>query len=161
RLFETGGLSAVRGARNFARDVASNDGGPAQVERDDFVLGKNTAATPGKVVFENGLIELIQYSPQTGAVRGVPLLVCPPGINRYYIADLAPGKSLVEWAVTHGHTTFAISYRNPDETMRGTTFDDYLRDGPLTAIDVVRDITGVDVVNTLAICLAGTMNTMV
>lgn len=161
RLFETGGLSVVRGARNFARDVMENDGWPAQVERSDFVLGRNTAATPGKVVFRNRLIEVIQYAPQTDAVREVPLLVCPPWINRYYIADLAPGRSLVEWAVAHGHTTFAISYRNPDATMRDLTFDDYLRDGPLTAIDVVRDITGAEKVNTLAICLAGTMNAMV
>ena len=94
-------------------------------------------------------------------MREIPLLVCPPWINRYYIADLAPGKSLVEWAVTHGHTTFAISYRNPDASMRDTTFDDYLRLGPLTAIDIVRDLAGVDVVNTLAICLGGTMNAIV
>ncbi|MFI5046183.1 MAG: PHA/PHB synthase family protein [Acidimicrobiia bacterium] len=161
QLFETGGLSVFRGARNFTRDLAANGGWPAQVDRSSFILGKNTAATPGKVVFRNELIELLQYEPQTDAVREIPLLVCPPWINRYYIADLAPGKSLVEWAVTHGHTTFAISYRNPDATMRDMTFDDYLRLGPLTAIDVVRDIAEVDVVNTLAICLGGTMNAMV
>jgi polyhydroxyalkanoate synthase subunit PhaC len=161
RLFETGGLSALRGARNFARDVFRNDGWPAQVERRDFVLGKNVAATPGSVVFRNELVEVIQYEPATPAVREIPLLVCPPWINRYYIADLAPGKSLVEWAVAHGHSTFAISYRNPDESMRGLTFDDYLRLGPLAAIDVVRGITGRDLVNTLAICLGGTMNAMV
>ena len=78
-----------------------------------------------------------------------PLLVIPPWINRYYIADLAPGKSLVEWAVHHGHTTFAVSFRNPDESMRDLTFDDYLRLGPLTAIDVAREITGSETVNTL------------
>src|SRR5262245_950948 len=161
RLFETGGLSAIRGVRNFARDLVRNDGWPAQVDRSGFVLGENTAATPGSVVFRNELIELIQYDTQTDAVRDVPLLVCPPWINRYYIADLAPGKSLVEWAVDHGHTTFAISYRNPDESMRNVSFDDYLRLGPLTAIDVVREITGVDAVNTVAICLGGTMNAMV
>ena len=75
--------------------------------------------------------------------------MCPPWINRYYIADLAPKKSLIEWAVQHGHTTFAISYRNPDESMRDNTFDDYVRLGPLTAIDVVREIADTDVVNTL------------
>ncbi|MET0627588.1 MAG: alpha/beta fold hydrolase [Acidimicrobiia bacterium] len=160
RVFETGGLSLVRGARNFARDAIRNDGWPAQVDRSEFVLGENTAATPGKVVFRNELIEVLQYAPSTDAVREIPLLVCPPWINRYYIADLAPGKSLVKWAVDHGHATFAISYRNPDESMRDLTFDDYLRLGPLTAIDVVRDISGSDVVNTLAICLGGTMNAM-
>ncbi|HEX5586817.1 MAG TPA: alpha/beta fold hydrolase, partial [Acidimicrobiia bacterium] len=103
---------------------------------------------------------VLQYDPKTEEVFERPLLVIPPWINRYYIADLAPGKSLVEWAVDHGHATFAISYRNPDESMRHLTFDDYLRLGPLTAIDVVRDISGSDVVNTLAICLGGTMNAM-
>ena len=89
-----------------------------------------------------------------------PLLVIPPWINRYYIADLAPGKSLVEWAVAHGHTTFAVSFRNPDASMRDLTFDDYLRLGPLTAIDVVREISGSETVNTLSICLGGTMTAM-
>ena len=89
-------------------------------------------------MFRNELIEVLQYEPQTDEVYEIPLLVCPPWINRYYIADLAPGKSLVEWAVEHGHTMFAVSFRNPDESMRDLTFDDYLRLGPLTAIDVAR-----------------------
>ncbi len=100
--------------------------------------GENLAVTPGKVVFSNELIEVLQYEPQTEEVREIPLLVCPPWINRYYIADLAPGKSLIEWAVQRGHTVFAVSYRNPDESMRHLTFDDYLRLGPLSAIDVAR-----------------------
>ena len=141
-------------------DLVENDGWPRQVDRSPFTLGENMAATPGKVVFRNELIEIIQYTPQTDDVYEIPLLVCPPWINRYYIADLAPKKSLIEWAVRHGHTTFAISYRNPDESMRDNSFDDYLRLGPLTAIDVVRAIAGTDVVNTLAICLGGTLNTM-
>jgi polyhydroxyalkanoate synthase len=161
RLFETGGLSAVRGIRNFAHDVIRNEGWPSQVDRAAFTVGRNTATTPGKVVFRNELIELIQYAPQSGEVHEIPLVVCPPWINRYYIADLAPGKSLVEWAVQRGHTTFAVSYRNPDASMRELTFDDYLRLGPLTAIDVAREITGSETVNTLGICLGGTMNAMV
>ena len=160
RVFETAGLSLVRGARNFVHDVLHNDGWPSQVDRSRFLLGRTTAATPGKVVFRNDLIELLQYTPQTSDVYEVPLLVCPPWINRYYIADLAPGKSLVEWAVRRGHTVFAVSYRNPDPSMRDLTFDDYLRLGPLTAIDVVREITGHETVNTLAVCLGGTMNAM-
>ena len=160
RAFETCGFSVLRGGRNFVLDLVENDGWPRQVDRSPFTLGENMAATPGKVVFRNELIEIIQYTPQTDNVFEIPLLVCPPWINRYYIADLAPKKSLVEWAVKHGHTTFAISYRNPDESMRDNTFDDYLRLGPLTAIDVVRGIAGTDVVNTLAICLGGTLNTM-
>jgi polyhydroxyalkanoate synthase subunit PhaC len=160
RAFETGGTSVVRGARNFVRDVRHNDGWPSQVDRDSFVLGKNTAATPGKVVFRNELIEVLQYSPTTDEVFARPLVVIPPWINRYYIADLAPGKSLVEWAVAHGHTTFAVSFRNPDRSMRDLTFDDYLRLGPLAAIDVAREIAESETVNTLSICLGGTMTAM-
>jgi polyhydroxyalkanoate synthase len=160
RAFDTCGISVLRGGRNFVLDVVENEGWPRQVDRSPFTLGENMAATAGKVVFRNELIELIQYEPQTDEVFEIPLVVCPPWINRYYIADLAPGKSLVEWAVRHGHTTFAISYRNPNPSMRDITFDDYLRLGPLTAIDVARSITGSDVVNTLAICLGGTLNTV-
>ncbi len=160
RVFETGGTSVVRGARNYFNDVRHNDGWPRQVDRTPFVLGKNTAATPGQVVFRNELIEVLQYTPTTDEVFERPLLVVPPWINRYYIADLAPGKSLVEWAVSHGHTTFALSFRNPDSSMRELSFDDYLRLGPLTAIDVVRDIAGSETINTLSICLGGTMTAM-
>ena len=111
-------------------------------------------------MFRNELIEVLQYEPKTDEVFERPLVVVPPWINRYYIADLAPGKSLVEWAVDHGHTTFTISFRNPDASMRDLTFDDYLRLGPLTAIDVAREITGSETVNTLSICLGGTMTVM-
>jgi len=161
RAFESGGRSVVRGLANMVRDIARNDGWPRQVDTSPFRLGRTIAATRGKVVFRNELIEVLQYTPQTDEVHEIPLLVCPPWINRYYIADLAPGKSLIEWALRHGHTTFAISYRNPDESMADLTFDDYLRLGPLTAIDVAREISGSDTVNTLSICLGGTMNTMV
>ncbi len=160
RAFETAGGSVVGGARNFLHDVVENHGWPSQVDRSAFEVGENLAATPGKVVFRNELIELLQYEPQTEEVHEIPLLACPPWINRYYIADLAPGKSLVEWAVQHGHTVFAISYRNPDESMRDLSFDDYLRLGPLSAIDVARSIGESETVNTLAICLGGTMNAM-
>jgi polyhydroxyalkanoate synthase len=160
RLFETGGHSALAGARNFVRDVVENDGWPSQVDRTPFVLGQNTAATPGKVVFRNELIEVIQYEPSTPDVHEIPLLVIPPWINRYYIADLAPGKSLVGWAVDHGHTTFAVSFRNADASMRELSFDDYLRLAPLTAIKVVREVTGRETINTLSICLGGTMTVM-
>jgi len=160
RAFETCGTSVVRGMRNFVHDLVHNDGWPSQVDRSSFVLGRNTAATPGAVVFRNELIEVLQYQPTTDEVHERPLVVIPPWINRYYIADLAPGKSLVEWAVRRGHTVFAVSYRNPDASMRDLSFDDYLRLGPLTAVDVVREITGREKVNTLAICLGGTMNAM-
>ncbi len=160
RAFETGGTSVLRGAKNYLYDLARNDGWPRQVDSSSFELGRNVAATPGQVVFRNELIEVLQYAPTTEEVFARPLLVIPPWINRYYIADLAPGKSLVEWAVSHGHTTFAVSFRNPDASMRELTFDDYLRLGPLTAVDVVREISDSETLNTLSICLGGTMTAM-
>jgi polyhydroxyalkanoate synthase len=160
RAFETGGLSLVRGAGHFLRDVATNGGWPKQVDTSPFRLGENMAATAGRVVYRNELVELIQYEPQTPQVHEIPMLFCPPWINKYYIMDLAPGRSLVEWSVQHGLTVFAISYRNPDSSMRDLTFDDYLMRGPRTALDVVRSITGAPTVNTLAVCLGGTLNTV-
>jgi polyhydroxyalkanoate synthase subunit PhaC len=160
RAYETGGLSVLAGLRNFLHDVASNGGRPSQVDASAFRLGENLAATPGKVVFRNDLMELIQYSPQTETVHEVPLLLSPPWINKYYIMDLAPGRSFVEWAVANGHTVFAISYRNPDESMRDVALDDYLLRGPYEALDVVADITGTDAVNVVGLCLGGTLTVM-
>ena len=160
RAWETNGLSAVRGARNFFRDVAYNGGRPRQVDRGAFELGRNLATTPGKVVFRNRLVELIQYEPQTPTVYETPILLSPPWINKYYIMDLAPGRSFAEWAVQHGHTVFAISYRNPDESMRDIALDDYLLHGPNTALDVIEDITGSKQANIVGLCLGGTLTAM-
>jgi polyhydroxyalkanoate synthase len=154
---ESGGMSLVRGLQNFLDDVANNGGYPRQVDRSGFELGVNIAATPGRVVFRNALIELIAYDPQTPQVHATPLLCSPPWINKYYIMDLAPGRSFVEWAVKHGHQTFMISYRNPDESMSQYTMDDYLREGVLKALDVVQEITGAPQVNVAALCLGGTL----
>jgi polyhydroxyalkanoate synthase subunit PhaC len=160
RAFETGGLSLLRGMRNFVNDMVHNGGRPRQVDTSPFVLGENLACTPGKVVFRNDIMELIQYEPQTEQVHKVPILCSPPWINKYYIMDLAPGKSLVEWAVQHGHTVFMISYRNPDASMRDTTMEDYLISGPRTAMDVVADITGEQQVNIVGLCLGGALTAM-
>jgi polyhydroxyalkanoate synthase subunit PhaC len=157
KAYETGGLSLVRGARNFLSDLATNGGKPRQTVPGRFVVGRDLAATSGKVVFRNELMELLQYSPTTDEVREIPLLLSPPWINKYYMMDLAPGRSLVEWAVQHGLTVFAISYRNPDESMRDVRFDDYLVSGPRTAIDVIQDITGAEAVNVVGLCLGGTL----
>jgi polyhydroxyalkanoate synthase subunit PhaC len=154
---ESGGMSLVRGLQNFLDDVRDNGGYPRQVDKSGFELGVNIAATPGRIVFRNELIELIAYDPQTPQVHEVPLLCSPPWINKYYIMDLAPGRSFVEWAVKHGHQTFMISYRNPDESMAGYTMDDYLRKGVLAALDVVQEITGAPRVNVAALCLGGTL----
>ena len=155
----TRGTSVVGGLRNLMHDLIYNDGWPSQVDIRPFEVGKNLACSPGKVVYRNELIELIQYSPTTETVHEIPLLLCPPWINKYYIFDLAPGKSLVEWAVSHGLTTFAISYRNPDGTQRDLSFEDYLTLGPRTALDVVRAITGAPTVNALSACIGGTLTT--
>jgi polyhydroxyalkanoate synthase subunit PhaC len=152
----TRGASVLAGLRNVVADLASN-GKPSQVDRSAFRLGENLAATPGQVVFRNDLMELIQYAPQTETVYETPLLLSPPWINKYYIMDLAPGRSFVEWAVRQGHTVFAISYRNPDESMRGVALDDYLLRGLGAAVDVVRAITGQDQVNVAGLCVGGTL----
>lgn len=155
--FDTGGKSIGRGLRNLLHDIRHNGGWPSQVDASGYRVGVNMAATPGSVVYRSELIELIQYSPQTTSTYAVPLLFCPPWINKYYIMDLAPGKSLIEWAVQHGHTCFAISYRNPDKSMSKVGFRDYLSQGPLDAVRVVRAITGAPAVNTLSVCLGGTL----
>jgi polyhydroxyalkanoate synthase subunit PhaC len=157
QAFDTGGKSLVRGAKNMLGDIRNNGGWPSQVDSTGFEVGVNMGATPGAVVYRSDLIELIQYEPQVKQVHAVPLLFCPPWINKYYIMDLAPGKSLIEWAVQHGHTCFAISYRNADASMRDLGFEDYLRQGPLDAVRVVREITGAPEVNTLSVCLGGTL----
>jgi polyhydroxyalkanoate synthase subunit PhaC len=141
RAMETGGASLAAGARNFLDDLLRNGGRPRQVDTSSFRVGENLAATPGKVVFRNELMELIQYAPQTPKVRAVPMLASPPWNNKYYIMDLAPGRSFIEWAVQHERTVFAISHRNPDASMRGMTLDDYLIHGPRAALDVIGDIT--------------------
>ncbi|MQA14380.1 MAG: alpha/beta fold hydrolase [Pseudonocardiaceae bacterium] len=157
KAFDTAGHSVIRGARNLVRDVVTRKGRPRQVTPGKFRPGHELAATPGKVVYRNRLIELIQYEPQTDDVHAVPILCSPPWINKYYIMDLAPGKSLVEWAVQHGHTCFMISYRNPDETFADVTMSDYLREGPLAALDVVEEITGSPQTNVVGLCLGGTI----
>ncbi|MBB6379581.1 polyhydroxyalkanoate synthase [Pseudonocardia eucalypti] len=159
RAFDTGGHSLLRGAQNLLRDVLTNNGEPRQVTPGRFQVGRDLAVTPGKVVYRNRLIELIQYAPATETVHRVPMLFSPPWINKYYILDLAPGKSLVEWAVRHGHTCFAISYRNPDGGLRDVGMSDYLREGPLAALEVIRDITGAPEANIVALCLGGTLAT--
>lgn len=160
KALDTGGLSLFRGARTFIDDVATNRGLPRHVRKDAFTVGKDLAVSPGKVVFRNALMELIQYAPTTEKVHEVPILISPPWINKYYIVDMSPGRSFVEWAVSHGHTVFCISYHNPTSADRDVSFDDYLERGPLAALDVIQDITGSDQVNLVGICLGGTLTAM-
>ena len=157
RAFDTAGLSLVQGLRHFLDDAANNGGKPRQVDTSGFVVGRDLAVTPGRVVFRNELMELIQYEPQTPQARAAPLLCSPPWINKYYIMDLAPERSFVEWAVRHGRTVFVISYQNPTRDMSGTTMDDYLVHGPRTALDVIQDITGAEKIDIAGLCLGGAL----
>jgi polyhydroxyalkanoate synthase len=157
RAFDTGGASLLKGARAFVDDVLHNEGRPRQVDTSGFEVGRNLAATPAKVVFRNDLMELLQYEPQTERVHAAPLLCSPPWINKYYVMDLAPQRSFVEWAVQHGRTVFAISYLNPSEDMSGTTMDDYLVYGPQTALDVIGEITGAETIDIVGLCLGGAL----
>jgi poly[(R)-3-hydroxyalkanoate] polymerase subunit PhaC len=157
---DTGGLSVARGFANFVEDVVRNGGRPAQVDRSAFEVGETLAATPGRVVFRNGLIELLMYEPRTETVFAQPVLYSPPWVNKYYVMDLAPGRSFVEYAVEQGFTVFAISYRNPDQSMADLLVDDYLRDGLLAALDKVATITGSPSAHVLGVCLGGTLTAM-
>src|SRR5690348_10045079 len=160
RMFETGGASLVAGASHFVDDVLNNKGRPRQVDTRPFRVGENLAATPGKVVFKNDLMELIQYAPQTPKVHAIPVLASPPWINKYYGMDVAPGRSFLEWAVQHERTVFAISYRDPDPSMGGTTLDDYLIHGPREALDVIGEITGSPKIGIIGLCLGGALTAM-
>ncbi len=155
--YESAGRSLLDGTSNFLRDLRKNKGRPRQVVSGTLQVGRDLAMTPGKVVFKNDLMELLQYAPQTETVHQVPLLLSPPWINKYYLLDLAPNRSLVEWAVRHGHTVFVISYRNPDATMSSVSLDDYLVSGPRAALDVIEDITGAPEVDLLGLCLGGSL----
>jgi len=142
RALDTGRRSLVDGLRNFLDDLLHNNGRLRQVDTTPFRVGENLAATPSKVVYRLELIEVLQYLPQTDQVHQIPLLCSPPWINKYYVMDLSPGRSFIEWAVQRGRTVFAISCKNPDASMAHTTMDDYLINGPRAALDVVCEITG-------------------
>jgi polyhydroxyalkanoate synthase len=157
KAFDTAGASLIKGARNFVGDVINNGGKPRQVDRSGFEVGVNLACTPAKVVYRNELMELLQYEAQTEQVHATPLLCSPPWINKYYIMDLAPNRSFIEWAVRHGRTVFTISYKNPSADMSGTTMDDYLVHGPQTALDVIQEITGAETIDIVGLCLGGAM----
>jgi polyhydroxyalkanoate synthase len=157
RAFDSAGMSLAKGARNFADDLVNNEGRPRQVDTRPFEVGRNLAATPARVVYRNDLMELLQYEPQTEQVHARPLLCSPPWINKYYVMDLAPGRSFIEWAVQHGRTVFAISYKNASKEMSAVTMDDYLVHGPQSALDVIQDITGAESIDIAGLCLGGAL----
>ena len=152
---ETQGASVSEGMKLFFDDFAK--GRITMTDEAAFEVGRNIALTPGAVVFENDLMQLIQYAPATDKVYALPLVIVPPCINKFYILDLSPDNSFVAHAVGQGHTVFMVSWRNVKEDLGTRTWDDYLRDGPMKAIDVALDITGADQANTLGFCIGGTL----
>jgi polyhydroxyalkanoate synthase len=149
----------VRGMKMLSEDIAAG-GGELRIRQTDgsqFEVGKNLATTPGKVVFENELIQLIQYSPSTENVIAVPLLIVPPWINKFYVLDLGPEKSFLKWAVDQGLTVFVISWVNPDGRLAMKGFDDYMRDGIIAALDAVQGITGEPKTHVTGYCVGGTL----
>jgi polyhydroxyalkanoate synthase len=154
RAFDTGGVSLLRGTRNFLRDAIENRGMPAQVDTRAFTVGESLAATPGAVVHRDEMFELLQYQPATDTVRERPLLMIPPQINKYYFLDLAPGRSLVEYIVGQGIQHYTMVWRNPRAGHGHWGLDDYVQ-AQLRALDIVTEISGSDTVNLMGACAGG------
>ncbi len=156
---DSGGESLQRGLANLMRDLTR--GRITQTDESAFAPGENLAMTPGTVIYENALMQLIQYRPQTAQVRRLPLLMVPPCINKFYILDLQPANSLVRHAVQAGFEVFMVSWRNPlpedDDGIEHKTWDDYVEDGVLRAVQVVRDVTRQPRINALGFCVGGTL----
>jgi len=156
---EQKGENLLRGFESLVDDIDAG-GTRLRLRMSDetaFEVGRDVATAEGSVVFENDLIQLIQFAPTTGEVATRPLLVVPPWINKYYILDLRPKNSFIQWAVAQGYTVFCISWVNPDVSHRDLGFDDYLKKGTLAAIDAVEQATGVSEMNVVAYCLGGTL----
>ena len=154
RTMETRGENLLKGLANMLNDIAA--GQLTQTKTGVFEVGKNLAMTPGKVIKETPLYQLIQYTPTTDKVLGTPVVIFPPWINRYYILDLTPEKSFVKWCVDHGVTLFMVSWKSADESLADLTLEDYVMKGQIDAIDTVRDLLGVEAVHTIGYCVAGT-----
>jgi polyhydroxyalkanoate synthase subunit PhaC len=156
---KSGGQNLMRGLNNLLADIERGDG-QLKISMTDpkaFKMGENIATTPGKVVFQNDLMQLIQYQPSTEKVYKRPLLIIPPWINKYYILDLRASNSFIKWAVDQGHTVFVISWVNPGREFADKTFEDYLHQGPYDALDAIEKATGEKQVNIIGYCLGGTL----
>ncbi len=157
--FASGAENLVRGMRMLAEDIEAGDG-ELKIRQSDgskFEVGRNLAVTPGKVIFQNEMMQLIQYTPTTETVLKRPLLIVPPWINKFYVLDLTPEKSFIKWCVDQGITVFCISWVNPDAHLAQKTFEDYVRQGPLAALDAIKEATGEDKVHAIGYCVGGTL----
>jgi len=159
KTIETGGENLLSGLTNLLNDLQRGKGrlSVTMTDMDAFRLGENIATTPGKVVFQNEMIQLIQYTPTTERVRKTPLLIIPPWINKFYVLDLQPKNSFIRWCVEQGHTVFVISWINPDARLRDKSFENYMLEGALAAMAAVKKATGERAVNCVGYCLGGTL----
>ena len=155
KAIDTKGESLAKGIQNLLHDM--EQGHVSMTDESVFEVGKNVATTEGAVVYENEIFQLIEYKPLTAKVHERPFLLVPPCINKYYILDLQPENSLIRYAVSQGHRTFVVSWRNPDESLGHLTWDDYIEDALLRAIKVVQEIGGTPQINALGFCVGGTM----
>jgi polyhydroxyalkanoate synthase len=157
--FASNAENLVRGMHMLAEDIQAGHG-ELKIRQSDmsaFALGRNLAMTPGKVVFQNDLMQLIQYAPATETVLKVPVLIIPPWINKFYILDLTPEKSFIKWCVDHGLTVFVVSWVNPPARLARKSFEDYMRQGPLVALDAIKKATGESKVHAIGYCVGGTL----
>jgi polyhydroxyalkanoate synthase len=157
--FASDGENLVRGMQLLAEDIERGSGRLKirQTDATKFEVGQNLAITPGKVIYQNAVMQLIQYEATTEQVLKRPLLIVPPWINKYYILDLSPEKSFVKWAVDHGQTVFVISWVNPGKDLAGKSFEDYMREGILEALGAVEQATGERAIHALGYCVGGTL----
>jgi polyhydroxyalkanoate synthase len=156
---ETGGENLLKGLSNLLADLERGKGKLSikMTDIDAFKIGENIGVSPGKVIYQNDLMQLIQYAPATDTVLQRPLLIIPPWINKFYILDLRPRNSLVRWAISQGHTVFMVSWVNPDERLSQKDFEDYMKEGVLAALDAIEAATGEREVNAIGYCLGGTL----
>lgn len=158
-MIETNGQSVINGLTNLQRDLNPETGKLSIMmsDPDAFELGKDIATTPGKVVYQNDLVQLLQYEPTTKQVYRRPLVIVPPWINKFYILDLQKQNSFIAWAVSRGYTVFVISWVNPDTSLGAKTFEDYMQEGILDVLDAVEDATGQREVSMIGYCIGGTL----
>lgn len=158
-IIDTGGNNLLKGIKNYLEDLVLNDGrlNVRMTDTKAFKVGENLAVTPGKVIYQNELIQLIQYAPTTQNVQQIPVLFIPPWINKFYVLDLSPKNSLVKWLVDQGFTVFMISWVNPDQELAEKEFSDYMLQGPITAIDVITKQLQCEEVHMVGYCIGGTL----